>query len=157
MAVADLTGDEFAEVVAVSLGDASSPSQLATTMIVYGQWAYRDTIFFESDTTLTRINDASIGDYLGIGVVVSDFNRDGVNDLVLGADWADALGRLASGKIYIFHGSESATGIAHHPPTPTFAVYQNRPNPFSSTTSIPYWLSRLDLWSLLSSTLPVAG
>jgi hypothetical protein len=139
---ADFTGDQFDEVVIVSFGNSTSENQLATTVIAYGQWALRDSIFIDSDTTLTRINDAAIDDNLGSGVAVADFNRDGVKDLALGADWAHALGRLDTGKTYIFHGSASVTGIENHPPAVSFALFQNRPNPFSSTTTIPFWLSR---------------
>jgi hypothetical protein len=138
----DFTGDEFDDVAVSSFGDNTSATQLATTVVVYGQWALRDSIFIDSDTTLTRMNDAAIDDNLGSGVAVADFNRDGVNDLALGADWADALGRYAAGTTYIFHGSAGATGIENRPPAGNIALFQNRPNPFSSRTTIPFWLSR---------------
>jgi hypothetical protein len=148
LAAADLTGDGFDEVVVVSLGEDSSPSPIATTVVAYGQWALRDSIFLDSDATVTRISAATFDDWLGIGIAVADFNDDGVNDLALGASWADALGRHASGKTYILHGSASATAIETRATAAGFTVLQNRPNPFSLTTVIPFHLSRPGLVEL---------
>lgn len=48
-------------------------------------------------------NDES--DKAGIGVATGDINGDGYYDIIIGARWADPLGRIRAGNVYIYFGS----------------------------------------------------
>jgi hypothetical protein len=106
--------------------------------VVYGSSTYRDTIFLPNDTTLTKISGETLSDdNLGEGLLAEDFNGDGVGDLFIGAPRSDPMGRDNSGLIHVFYGVNGAVSIISQS-TPSLKLYQNRPNPFSNTTTIDY-------------------
>ncbi len=129
----DLTGDGFDEIVVGDLGGSGGPVE--TVIVVYGHATLPDSIFLETDTLVTRIRSEGIGDDLGKGMASADFNSDNVNDLVLGADWADPLGRGNAGTTYLFFGVSVLTGVK---PPPSAVFLQNYPNPFATSTTIEY-------------------
>ncbi len=50
------------------------------------------------------INGAMDGDFAGSSLGVGDLNNDGVNDLIVGAQRADPVGRDEAGKVYVLFG-----------------------------------------------------
>ena len=48
-----------------------------------------------------------VGDAVGISVLVTDFNGDGIGDIILGAYGADPSGRTNAGSVYVVFGTAS--------------------------------------------------
>jgi hypothetical protein len=137
LACGDVSGDGLADVIVKSAFNLTPPTVSKVT-IVYGSVAYKDTIFLATDTTLTRIlGESASDDELGRGMLVGDFDKDDVLDFLLGAPRADPMGRENAGKIYLFWGVDSAVSVVFQP-SPRFRLFQNRPNPFSTGTTIDY-------------------
>lgn len=90
------------------------------------------------------LNGTSEYDASGSSVSSGDINGDGVDDVIVGAYFADPNGLNSAGQSYIFFGSaniqvstEDENGI------PTEAILsQNYPNPFNPTTTINYAIAR---------------
>jgi hypothetical protein len=110
----------------------------AHVSVVYGRTLPCDTVYQETDTTLTRIIEESEDSNLGRAMVSGDFNGDQVNDLVLGAPYISPLGRDYAGVAYVFYGVASTTAVKPPVPAPVFVLKPNYPNPFSSETTIHF-------------------
>ncbi len=139
----DVSGDGIDDVIIGSQAKAR-PNAIEHVVIAYGGTALPDSVFLDTDSTVTRIWGAAVGDGLGSGLSSGDFNLDGQADVVLGATWADPLGRRNAGAVYLVYGVATANGINGTPPIrPSVVLKQNRPNPFSQTTRIEYDVSPL--------------
>ena len=99
----DLNDDGVADLVLGAVG--ASPdfrSSAGAAFIVFGPMtagSYR----LEQMVDVT-VQGIDIGDQLGYGVGVGDFNRDGVQDLLMGAQGASPPGRIDSGVTYVIFG-----------------------------------------------------
>ncbi len=139
MTCGDLTGDDHDDVIIGSDPDDYIQTDRGKVTVVYGAYHLPDTIFVDSDTSISVFIAEERAGYFGKSLGTGDFDEDGVLDLLIGAHTASALGRDWAGKVYLFYGIENLTGIPH-PPALSFKVKQNYPNPFSSNTTIEYSL-----------------
>lgn len=138
--VDDLTGDSYDEIVA---GAADAGVQRAQVSVVYGHRLLADTVFQETDTTLTRIVEATLDSHFAHSMASGDLDGDGVNDLVIGATYASPLGRSYAGAAYVLHGVACSAGASSPEFPPALVVELNYPNPFSSSTWIRFYLPRV--------------
>lgn len=133
----DVSGDGVDDVIIgsrVSFGPANEQ-----VVVTYGGTTLPDTIFLDTDSTVTRIWGTTAQDYLGLALSSGDFNLDGLADVALGAMFADPLGRSNAGKVYVVYGIPTVSGIPRPPVIGSSVLLkQNRPNPFSQTTRIEY-------------------
>jgi len=132
---AEVSGDNIDDVIIASSPKAY-PNAIEQVVIAYGG-TLPDSVFLDTDSTVTRIWGAAEGEVLGLGLSSGDFNLDGQADVVMGAMFADPLGRSNAGEVYIVFGIPDTAGS--RPSTvPGLTLFQNVPNPFSSTTVIDY-------------------
>jgi len=69
--------------------------------------------------------------------LAGDVNNDGYEDILISV--IEPSGDTRIGKVYIYSGNFSITGIKSNPAVSNkFALYQNYPNPFNPTTTINY-------------------
>jgi len=104
-------------------------------VVIYGTPTTPGTVLLESDPCVTHIKAEQAGDDLGSGLAIFDLNADGAGDLVVGAQFANALGRNKPGVVRVFYGIQTATG-AQPNRSPGIMSLSNYPNPFSRTTTI---------------------
>ena len=136
MAASDLTGNGIADLI-IRVDNSHVLDQI---IVYHGSDAIRDSVFLATDTTVTVYQGQLDDDWLGYGLGGGDVNNDGLNDLLVGAFWAPALGRQSAGRAYVVYGPDSsvlATRRVNHPP---FILRPNYPNPFSEFTAIEYVL-----------------
>lgn len=142
----DVTRDQYDDIIISSYPDPYNSADAYKVTILYGESSLPDTVFLGSDTTVTRILGEGHDDLFGSAPTCGNLGGEDAADLVLGAYYADPLGRNNAGKVYLFFGIGGPTGIAY-PNTPRI-LFQNYPNPFSSNTVIEYMLkhpSHVDL------------
>ncbi len=88
-----------------------------------------------------RIHAENRQDAFGTGLAALDLNMDGIDDFILGASNATALGRPLAGKVYVLGGVGWTTGVSTHAAA-GIVLGQNTPNPFNPTTRLPLSLSK---------------
>jgi hypothetical protein len=103
---------------------------------VYGPTFASDTVFVNTDSTITQIIEKDTGTKLGCSLVSGHFNSDNVSDLAMGARYASPLGRNSAGATYVLYGVASSTGVLSPYSPPALVLKPNFPNPFSTSTSI---------------------
>jgi len=128
LTMADLDGDLRDDVVVGNyplLGN-----QRARTVIAFAHALTNGSHALASDPAFTRIIEKEIGDLLGSSLATADLNKDGVDDLLIGAP--------GTAEAYIVNGTYAPTAV---PPTASaLLLRQNYPNPFNPQTSIPYFV-----------------
>jgi hypothetical protein len=139
MICADVTGDQYDEVIVASYPNPYNEAAVPKVTVVYGESVYPDSIYLAYDTTLTRILGEDHNDGFGRDPVCGNLGGDDAGDLVVGAPYSDPPGRLNAGKAYLFFGITEATGIVSSP-SAVFTLSQNYPNPFNPTTAIAFEL-----------------
>jgi FlgD Ig-like domain/FG-GAP repeat len=115
------------------------PGDRRSVVVAYGSASLPDTVFLDSDSTLTRILAEQPGDYLGLGLVVSDLDGDGLGEICIGAPWTDALGRYSAGKVHIFYGCPTVSHVT--PGVPVVSRLHIYPNPFNPETTVEFSLA----------------
>ena len=99
----DLNGDGVADLVIGAVG--ASPdarTSAGAAFVIFGPMTAGSYRLEEMvDVTVQGID---IGDQLGYGVGVGDFNADGIDDLLMGAQGASPFGRIDSGTTYVIFG-----------------------------------------------------
>jgi hypothetical protein len=143
----DVNKDGYDDIVMASDPDEFDVNDVGKVTIVYGAASPPDTVMLGTDPTLTRIYAESRPDDFGTGLLSSDVNMDGTDDVLVGAHWASALGRTGAGKAYIFYGEAEPTDVKSSPPVAS-RLRQNYPNPFNPVTFIPLALPRAEVVSL---------
>jgi hypothetical protein len=81
-----------------------TPGSKDEVAVVYGNEIPPDSVYLEWDTLVTWIYPEARDDDLGSGFASADYNGDGVLDLVVGASFNYAMGRVSAGAAYLFFG-----------------------------------------------------
>ena len=99
----DLNGDGVADLVIGAVG--ASPdfrTSAGAAFVIFGPvtaGSYR-----LEDLVDVAVQGIDVGDQLGYGVSVGDFNDDGVDDLLMGAQGASPTDRIDAGVTYVIYG-----------------------------------------------------
>ncbi len=116
IAVGDLNGDGIADLVlGDATADANARANSGSVYILFGGPGIGTSIGPQvgpkpvrdlADTAQfnARFDGIVAADALGASVLVADVNGDGIGDLVMGCPGADALGRVAAGRVFVFFG-----------------------------------------------------
>ncbi|HEU4363985.1 MAG TPA: integrin alpha, partial [Candidatus Krumholzibacteria bacterium] len=144
----DINGDGCADILISSGPDDYDTTDVGKVTIVYGSTVPPDTVLLGTDPGLTRIYAETRPDAFGRGLLSYDINRDGVDDVIVGAYRAEAAGRTAAGKAYGLFGARDAA-VAVERPRSAVRLGQNYPNPFNPITFVPVSLARPEELTLL--------
>jgi hypothetical protein len=140
IACGDLTGDGLAE-IAVAGQSTSIPGSRDSVVVAYGNLEFTDSICVSTDPTVTRVVSHASYDDLGWGIRTTDWNLDGLDDLVMGAYSWDRGAQMGAGKVYIMLGHAPGTGVSHDAPS-MLRLGDARPNPFGEATEIGVSVNR---------------
>lgn len=104
----DVNGDGFEDlIVGASNGDGGSTYSAGQSYIVFGRSSFAATLDLSMLTEQTGVTLNGIDDYDNAGRAVSgagDFNGDGLNDVLIGARYADPNTSEEAGKSYLVFG-----------------------------------------------------
>ena len=110
----DFNGDGFADVVVSAAEADGDGSRRGQTYIVFGRaggFAATIDLGFLSGTDGFAINGVADDDFSGVAVSgAGDVNGDGLDDVVIGAAYADPGGQDKAGAAYVLFGSQSSFG-----------------------------------------------
>lgn len=137
IALGDLDGDRRDDVIVSNWP--IQENQRARTVIAFASALTSDVHMLATDPGFTRIIEKKVGDRLGTSLTCGDLDRDGLDDLVIGAPAADPPSIGNAGEIYLISGCYVASSV---PLIPAFSLRQNYPNPFNPVTTITYALAR---------------
>ncbi|MBD2043131.1 putative Ig domain-containing protein [Microcoleus sp. FACHB-672] len=99
----DVNGDGFADVIVGAYNAGPNQTSSGTSYVVFGGPSGNNGGF--------TINGETAGDHAGISVSsAGDVNGDGLDDLIVGARWADPNGAF-SGKSYVVFGKADNTAV----------------------------------------------
>jgi hypothetical protein len=106
----DLNGDGNPDlVVAAPHASNNSRAQSGSVYVVYGGRGLAGVDLLNLGPAGFRIDGAAAGDAAGKAVAAAgDVNGDGVDDLIVGAPFADQNGHSASGSVYVIYGQRTA-------------------------------------------------
>ena len=99
----DLNGDGVADLVIGAVG--ASPdfrTSAGATFVVFGPVTAGS--YNLADLVDVTVEGIDVADQLGYGVGVGDFNGDGIDDLLMGAQGASPFGRIDAGVTYVIYG-----------------------------------------------------
>lgn len=114
----DLNGDGLADLI-IGARQASPNGRVSSgvSYVVWGKTDAQDIDFAALGSAGFEIQGDSPGDLSGVSVsTAGDVNSDGIADILIGADEADAQGRLNAGESYLVFSAHTA---------PTAATYLN--------------------------------
>ncbi|MBI4720404.1 MAG: FG-GAP repeat protein, partial [Chitinivibrionia bacterium] len=100
MICANVSGDECDDVIVSSYKNELISSDVDKVTVFYGSPSMPDSIYLQSDSSLTKILGESRDDYFGHSLTSGDVNHDDVTDLLAGALYADPFGRTSAGRVY---------------------------------------------------------
>ncbi|GIW41850.1 MAG: hypothetical protein KatS3mg076_2427 [Candidatus Binatia bacterium] len=106
----DIDGDGYGDFVLCPMladgGPRNERRNSGEVHIVYGNGEVRGVVVDDGTAPVTTLFGATAGDLLGTHVFVADFDRDGFDDVLVGAQNADAPGgnRRNSGAAYLYFG-----------------------------------------------------
>lgn len=132
LTLADFDGDGRDD-LAVSNRPALA-NQRARTVIAFANSLDSDTLMLASDPSFTKIIDVKIGDRLGASLAAADLDRDGLDDLLIGAPDADPPSAGNGGKVYLINGCYVPSAV--DVPSAGSVMVRNFPNPFNKETRI---------------------
>jgi hypothetical protein len=138
VAAGDVNGDGIDDLlIGAPYGDAAQNARTDTgeAYVIFGSPALGGTIDLAVDSPGLTVRGRNVHDHLGSSVGAGDFNGDGIDDLLVGADHADGQGsgtcpdggtgdRCEAGEAYVVFGSPTLGGTVDLPyDTPGLAVY----------------------------------
>jgi len=113
--IGDIYGDGVKDLVIGVMNEdsiANSRINAGEVYIINNIGSYNGTMDLNDINITTTIYGAEAGDFLG-KLTVSDFNNDGLDDVLMGAPWADGVdnNRENSGEVYIIYGRHDLSSI----------------------------------------------
>lgn len=149
VAAGDLNDDGYADIVVGAHYTTVKGMREGKAFIIYGSSSLP--ISLEINAQSRQANFTQILGYqdnqgLGKALAIGDFNGDGVGDVVVSADETEtsAASSLA-GEVYVIYGRK---GESSSSPPEIEQLLPNYPNPFNSSTIIPYSLKKSQSVSL---------
>jgi hypothetical protein len=104
----DFNGDDIDDIIiGAPFTNPAGRIHAGKTYIIYGSGNLPSTIDLNSVSADVTICGDYNGDRLGISISSGDFNGDGIDDIIIGADTANFVGGNSVGKTYIIYGSNS--------------------------------------------------
>jgi hypothetical protein len=113
-AAGDVNGDGHQDIIVGAFnadGPADARSDCGEAYVIFGPADERQTIDIAEGQQDVTIFGADSGDLLGFALATADVNGDGVDDILVGAPWADGPDneRLNAGEAYVILGSPTLT------------------------------------------------
>ncbi len=109
LATGDLNGDGAPDlIIGAEYANPGGRTNAGTVYIIYGGAQLPATVFLNASFTGPRLSGAAAFDQFGSSLAVGDFNGDTIDDLLVGASWADPAGRDGAGIAYLFFGRAGA-------------------------------------------------
>ncbi len=136
MTTGRINADLAEDLVIKREADGLIPGDRRSVVVAYGSASLPDTVFLDADSTLTHILAEQPGDYLGLGLAITDLDADGLGDMCIGAPFANVAGKYGAGKVHVFYGCATTSSVS--PGAPALSRLHAYPNPFNPGTTIEY-------------------
>jgi hypothetical protein len=104
----DINGDGVSDIIIVAEYGDNGHNNEGQTYVVFGN-SNLDSEINLSDANVT-IDGVTSNDFSGSSISTGDINNDQIDDLVIGANQADANGNTDAGQAYLVYGSTSLSG-----------------------------------------------
>ena len=108
VATGDINGDNVNDIIiGAYMANPAAGNDAGETYIIYGSDNLSSTIDLDSVSADVTIYGDDIDDESGWSVATGDVNGDNVDDVIIGARYADPAGGSGAGETYIIYGSDS--------------------------------------------------
>ncbi len=110
LSIGDVSGDGYPDVIVGAEEDDSAGTNAGAIYVVYGSlldWSARPSIAL--NTADVSYIGTQAGDHLGASILVDDLNLDGIDDIVVGAPYAEPpSGTSNAGRVFALYGAISS-------------------------------------------------
>jgi hypothetical protein len=104
----DLNGDGFDDLVIGSPQmDPEDRPEAGIVHIIHGSRTLPDTIDLANESADVTLRGRHASDWLGVGLATGDINRDGQDDILLGAIYGGPEDRERAGEVYLMYGRDT--------------------------------------------------
>ncbi len=111
LASGDFDGDGYDDViVGAPFASPGGRAQAGEVYVVYGSSGLAGTVVVSTAAEVAILEGIDGGDNAGLGLTSGDVDRDGYDDVLVGAPWASPGGRTGAGEAYVVYGRNRLTG-----------------------------------------------
>jgi hypothetical protein len=108
LATGDINGDGIDDlIIGAPYADPAGGTDAGETYVVYGDAGLPSTINLNSTAAHLTVYGDDSADKSGLTVAAGDINGDGIDDLIIGAPYADQGGRTSVGETCVIYGGPS--------------------------------------------------